>query len=209
MYPLVVVGKVDENSVPPMKKLTTTEFLKRKLQPRRPFRPLNTHSIASHVSVKKDEKHQSITDIEDKDCNGSKHNFTAFTQIQNPVIIAPPDSMGCIGPKQYVMMINDYLITFDKETGQPDGHINISTDVLFGYPPGTTTDPTVVYDPLSSRWYISMITNFLNPDGTSVTPNTILLGVSVGPYLTSPSNFNIHRIIAQTGIFFDMPAMGV
>src|SRR6185295_8038549 len=43
----------------------------------------------------------------------------------------PPDSMGAVGPSQFVVFLNGRLRTFNKTTGVADGVINANPDVFF------------------------------------------------------------------------------
>ncbi|MGH9884314.1 MAG: DUF11 domain-containing protein, partial [bacterium] len=98
----------------------------------------------------------------------------------------PPDTMGAVGPTQFVVFLNGRLRTFNKATGVADGVINASSDTFFASvmtsPPGPTdftSDPQVRYDRLSSRWFLAIIDV---PSSSAVSgpdlPNRLLLAVS-------------------------------
>ena len=91
----------------------------------------------------------------------------------------PPDTMGDIGPTQYLVGVNGRIRTIDKATGAADGVLNASFDTFFsGVRNGAgTSDPRVRYDRRTGRWFVIMI---------SVTiPNRYLVAVSntatIGP----------------------------
>src|SRR5439155_7537543 len=43
----------------------------------------------------------------------------------------PPDSMGAVGPAQYIVCVNGRIRSFNKITGVADGVLNANTDVFF------------------------------------------------------------------------------
>src|SRR5712691_4890578 len=75
----------------------------------------------------------------------------------------PPDSMGAVGPTQFLVVINGRVRTFNKSTGGADGVLNTGTDNFFSSvmtPPisnNLTSDPRVRYDRLSGRWFVTII----------------------------------------------------
>src|SRR5215470_6785500 len=116
-------------------------------------------------------------------------NFTGATIADTPGFV-PPDSMGAVGPTQYLVTVNGRFRSFSKTTGLADGALNIDPDVFFSsVRSANTSDPRVRYDRLSGRWFITMI----DVNGTN---NRILLAVSSGSTVTSASSFS----------FFDIPS---
>jgi hypothetical protein len=67
----------------------------------------------------------------------------------------PPDTMGAVGPTQFIVAVNGRLRSFNKTTGLADGVLNTSMDNFFDSvmtPPTNdnfTSDPRVRYDRLS------------------------------------------------------------
>jgi hypothetical protein len=116
-------------------------------------------------------------------------NFTGATIADTPGFV-PPDSMGAVGPTQYIVTVNGRFRSFNKSTGVADGALNVDPDVFFGsVRSARTSDPRVRYDRLSGRWFITMIdVNGIN--------NRILIAVSSGSTIASASNFT----------FFDIPS---
>jgi len=91
----------------------------------------------------------------------------------------PPDTMGDLGPAQYLVGLNGRLRTIAKATGSADGVLDADTDVFFPAAlrgPGVTTDPRVRFDRRSGRWFVLMITVAL--------PNRFVLAVSSGAVVT-------------------------
>ena len=124
----------------------------------------------------------------------------------------PPDTMGDIGPTQYLVGLNGRIRTIDKSTGVADGALDADTDVFF--PPalrgaGVTTDPRVRYDRRTSRWVVLMI--------TVAVPNRFLLAVSDGPTITAGTVWRQFqwantRTEAGSGAFgclADYPSLGI
>lgn len=100
-------------------------------------------------------------------------NFTAATLLGvNPTMAFPPDCMGAAGPTQYVVMVNNRIVSFNKTTGAADGVLNTTTNIFFASVRNgsTTSDPRIRYDRLSGRWFLLLI--------NVSTPNRILLAVS-------------------------------
>lgn len=134
----------------------------------------------------------------------------------------PPDSMGAVGPTQYVVFVNGQIRTFNKATGVADGVINADPDVFFASamtpvsPPvvlNFTSDPQVRYDRLSGRWFMSIIdVPCTNATCTTLAPNRWLLAVS-----NAGSNGVISGSTVWTFFFFqtdasnfdDYPSLGI
>ncbi len=100
-------------------------------------------------------------------------SFTAATLLGvNATGAFPPDCMGAVGPTQFVVMVNNRIVSFNKTTGTPDGVLNTTTNTFFNSvrSASSTSDPRIRYDRLSGRWFLLII--------TVTTPNKILLAVS-------------------------------
>ena len=92
--------------------------------------------------------------------------------------LLPPDTMGAVGPSQFLVTVNGRVRSFNKNTGVADGVLNATTDVFFysvrsGF---GTSDPRVRFDRLSGRWFVVMINVAL--------PNRVLLAVSDSGIIT-------------------------
>jgi len=119
-------------------------------------------------------------------------------------ILFPPDSMGVVGPTQFIVCINGLLKTFDKTTGNADGVLDVDTDVFFSsvLNGSFSSDPRIRYDRLSDRWFIIMI-NVPN------TNNRIMFAVSDSGTITNSTNWSFFKIQADTHTFFDYPTLGI
>jgi putative Ig domain-containing protein len=143
-------------------------------------------------------------------------SFTAATYDISGYL--PPSPMGAVGPSQILLVINGRIRTFNKSTGGLDGALDVTTDAFFASvlnpggcsPACYTTDPRVVFDRLSQRWFISMI-------NASAAPNRILIAVSSGATITSQSSFTFYYFVQDqvgggtqdNGLFADFPSLGV
>ena len=113
-------------------------------------------------------------------------SFTGATLADTGVF--PPDTMGAVGPSQFVVFVNGRIRTFTKTTGIADGVINANPDVFFSSVmtplvlPVTinfTSHPQVRFDRLTRRWILTII----DVPSTSAftigdTPNRVLIAVS-------------------------------
>jgi hypothetical protein len=93
----------------------------------------------------------------------------------------PPDSMGAVGPTQFLVGINGRIRVFDKSTGGM-GALNANMDVFFHSVRNgqITSDPRVRYDRLSGRWFVTIINVTVDGSGNITGPNRVLIAVSDG-----------------------------
>ena len=96
----------------------------------------------------------------------------------------PPDSMGTIGPAQFIMAINGRIRSFDKVSGAADGVLDVTPDAFFAPAmipiagpiiTNRTSDPRIRYDRLSRRWILIAIDI---PNGAGAVENRIVMAVS-------------------------------
>jgi hypothetical protein len=140
----------------------------------------------------------------------------------------PPDTMGAVGPTQFVVFVNGRVRTFNKTTGTADGVINADSDVFFAsvmspFPAGGlnfTSDPNVRFDRLSQRWFLTIIDV---PSSTSSSigdiPNRILIAVSdaASAGVLTPATVWTYYFVQQdlvglgssSGEFLDYPSLGI
>jgi hypothetical protein len=114
--------------------------------------------------------------------------------------IWPPDTQLGAGPTQLVEMVNDTASVWSK-TGTLLGSVsdlNAFYDVPYGY---SFSDPRVLYDPISSRWFASGLAFDAYND------SAVFVGVSdTSDALGSWTTWNVGTF---AGIIADQPKLGV
>ncbi|MFI5294611.1 MAG: Ig domain-containing protein [Thermodesulfovibrionales bacterium] len=130
----------------------------------------------------------------------------------------PPDTMGAVGPTQYIVALNGRIRSFTK-AGVLDHMLDVDTDAFFTsvmtqpVSSNFTSDIRIRYDRLSGRWFITMI----DVPGLSATqPNRIMIAVSSGDTIIGTSSFTFFQFQqdlpppnADTGKFADYPTLGI
>lgn len=152
-------------------------------------------------------------------------NFTGATLADTGAF--PPDSMGAVGPAQFVVFVNGRLRTFNKTTGAADGVINADPDVFFAsvmtpVSGGSlninfTSDPMVRYDRPTGRWFLTII-DIPSLDAVGDLPNRYLIAVSdaASNGVISGSTVWTFYFVQQntvgggdSGEFLDYPSLGI
>ena len=120
-------------------------------------------------------------------------NFPGITAAANP-----PDTVGDVGPKHYVQMVNATQYQVWDKSGNP-----LTGALTFGniWPVGnvcrsSTGDPIVVYDQLADRWLLSQFAN----------PSFMCIAIS---QTADPTVNTWFRYEFNTGVFPDYPKIGV
>ena len=149
---------------------------------------------------------------------------TNFNAVTGPTETGafPPDTMGAIGPSQFILFVNGMLRTFNKATGTADSVINVDPDVFFA-PVMTpvaapvvinfTSDPMVRYDRLSGRWFLSIIdVPCTNATCTTTAANRWMLAVSdaaSSSAITAGTVWTFYFFQTDAANFCDYPSLGV
>ncbi len=135
----------------------------------------------------------------------------------------PPDTMGAVGPTQFILCVNGRLRSFAK-AGTADGVLDANTDIFFasvltplggGIAINFTTDPQIRYDRLSGRWFIMMADVPLASDQVTQFPNRIMIAVSDSSTITMGTTWTFYFFQqntiggGDTGEFADYPSLGV
>ena len=118
----------------------------------------------------------------------------------------PPDSMGTVGPSQYVVVVNGRIRSFNKATGSADGVLNATTDTFFNSVRNSsgTSDPRIRFDRLTGRWFITMI--------NVSTPNRVLIAYSNTAVITVSTTFTFSFYDVATkhpGCLWDYDTLGI
>ena len=121
----------------------------------------------------------------------------------------PPDSNGTVGPTNFVEFINGRFTVFDKVAGT---RVQTMTDLDFWVNAGlplpnnlTPSDPRLIYDPASRRWFASQI----DVDPNVQLTNRFLLAVSTTADPTLSWNGFAFRADPQGRTFADFPTLGL
>lgn len=133
----------------------------------------------------------------------------------------PPDSMGTVGPDQYIVFVNGRLRSFDK-TGAADGVLDANPDVFFAsvmtpvVSPvvlNFTSDPQIRYDRLSARWYLSIIdVPCTDSNCNGIAANRWLLAVSDAASngaITASTVWTFFQVKTDNTNFCDYPSLGI
>lgn len=145
-------------------------------------------------------------------------SFTGTTLAEEGVDgFVPPDSMGAVGPTQFLVTVNGKIKVLSK-TGTV-GALNTSLDSFFSsvLSSGTdvhTTDPRVRYDKLSGKWIVTCIDvdfGVANPVN-----NRILIAVSSGSTIDGSTTWtffqfqqNLVSTTGDTNDFADFDTLGI
>src|SRR3954468_7987546 len=132
-------------------------------------------------------------------------NFTTITRSQTaPLagIFEPPDTMGAAGPNHFVAFNNGSFSIFNKNGSLVSQVSDTSfwTSAL-GSDPGGLSDPRILYDPASQRWFATMITT------DQSTNNKILFARSNSSDPTQ--GFKAVSYTTTNGRFADFPTLGL
>ncbi len=106
-----------------------------------------------------------------------------ISQLFKDSSFIPPDTMGAVGPRHVVELINGNFEVFDKATGK--SVFSTTLDSFWKDKVGQkilhrfTFDPRILYDPDCGQWFaVSIDSSDTNNDGNWDTPNNIYLGRS-------------------------------
>ncbi|MEP7286925.1 MAG: hypothetical protein ABI947_14300 [Chloroflexota bacterium] len=132
----------------------------------------------------------------------------------------PPDTMGTVGPTQFMLTINGRFRVFDKVTTTL-GALDVDPDIFFssvitpiggGVTGSFTSDPHVRYDRLTNRWFIVMI----DVPEPAEANNRVLIAVSDNGTITGATVWtffqfqqNLVSPAGDNGCLSDYPTPGI
>ena len=125
----------------------------------------------------------------------------------------PPDSNGAIGPSHFVEFLNGVFSVYNKTDGTSilgisdidfwsQANVNISST-------SGISDPRVIYDPISQRWFATQVDFNANATDPTLQANNFLLAVSDTIDPTGTWHGFRFRADPTTGRFADFPTLGV
>ena len=134
----------------------------------------------------------------------------------------PPDSMGTIGPTQYIAFVNGRIRSYTR-AGVADGVLNADPDTFFSsvMTPVTgsvmfnfTSDPQIRYDRFTARWILTIIdVPCTNATCTTTAANRVLVAVSDAASngtISAGTVWTFFQFQADPGTnFCDYPSLGV
>ena len=137
-------------------------------------------------------------------------NFTG-SRYGTDSLREPAYANGAVGPNHFVELINGRFSVYDKATGS---RVVTMTDLAFwtgagvAFPAGwTLTNPRLVFDAVSQRWFASMADYDLN--SSLLSSNRFLLGVSASTDPTGPWQAFAFGGDPVHGYFTDYPTLGL
>ena len=129
-------------------------------------------------------------------------SFEGLGSTDNPFGLTPPDPQIAVGPDHVVSFVNITGRIFDK-----NGSI-VSTFLLvdfFGVPPGyKDTDPRVIYDALSGRWFAAYSSSIDNVSGD----DEGLLHLAVSETSDPEGPWNVYEV-SYLDVLADYPDIGL
>ncbi len=99
-------------------------------------------------------------------------NFEMSRLNSNGNTFIPPDTMGAVGPRHVVQLINGEFVVFDKTTGAQVERRPLdsfwTTRAGLAIVNNGRFDPRIVYDPVSERWFALSIHGVIDADNNNV-----------------------------------------
>jgi len=139
-------------------------------------------------------------------------NFTGSTYGVNSAAL-PPDANGAVGPRHFMEFINGTVAVYNKTNGlsvQRKSNLKFWSDAgLIISPDSGVSDPRVIYDPSTQRWFASQVdydSAVLDP---TVEANDFLLAVSDTIDPTGHWHGFMFQADPDNGTFADFPTLGV
>lgn len=139
---------------------------------------------------------------------GQNYTSSTFNTAQS----IPPDADGAIGPHQYIEFINGTIAVYNRTNGV---RMQRKTNIKFWGDAGviisadsTTTDPRVIYDPSSHRWFATQVDVSTAVDDPTTQANDFLFAVSTTDNPAGTWHGFSFQADPDTGAFADFPTLG-
>ncbi len=139
-------------------------------------------------------------------------NFTGTTYLQNDSQSPPPDPNGAIGPTRFMEFVNGSVAVYNRTNG---ASVMRRSDLIWWANAGLNTsaiqvsDPRVIYDPLSQRWFASQVDFDPNATDPTAEANDFLLAVSTSSDPGGAWKAFMFQADPDNGHFADFPTLGV
>ena len=139
-------------------------------------------------------------------------NFTGSTFGLNSQSL-PPDSGGTIGPGRFMEFINGTVAVYNSTNG---ASVQRKTNLKFWTDAGVllssetvTTDPRVIYDPVSKRWFAVQVDFNGSAGDPTAEANDFLIAVSKTSSPTGQWKGFLFQADPDNGYFADFPTLGM
>jgi len=145
-------------------------------------------------------------------------SFTSVTLDQSGV--QPPDTMGAVGPTQFLTHVNGRVRVHAKANGAV-GPLDVTdltfwSTVMTGGAGNYVFGPRVRFDRLTDRWFLVIADVPANVGSTTGVANRVLVAVSDGPTIAGPASFRFFYFDqaqasapGNAGCLVDSPTLGV
>ena len=138
-------------------------------------------------------------------------NFTGSDNTETS--ITPADGNGAIGPKHFVEFINGEVAIYAKTNGHrvlriSDSQFWANAGVVISSD-ATISDPRVIYDPASQRWFASQVDFNATVSDPTTWANNFLIAISDTPDPTRSWHGKSFMADPDTGFFADFPTLGL
>lgn len=152
--------------------------------------------------------------------------FLAASPRLNPVQLGtPPDTSGIVSQEQFIVAINNGLVSFDKTTGKRDFVLDVDSNAFGNLSPdlqiaNDAFDPRITRDPFENRIYIlygtidATSTDGLPADGgfyLAVSDSDVITPCTTWKVVFVPNSTEIldeNGCTGNKGLFLDFPGLG-
>lgn len=155
------------------------------------------------VSTEKNSRPSSLTKLKTPPAFQTNLNFVGAS-VANAVdpLIIPPNLSGAVGETQYILMTYNVIRSFNKETGEADGILNIDAATFFGV---AANDVRISYDRFSKRWFMScedtnVDTGFTHNIILAMSADSTITNCSRWTFFTIPNSMIIPQLDNNSGI---------
>ena len=139
-------------------------------------------------------------------------NFLGSSLYTNSQAL-PPDSNGAIGPGRFMEFVNGTVAVYNRTNG---AQVQRKSDLIFWSNSGVTlassqavSDPRVIYDPQSQRWFVVQVDLDGNATDPTTEANDFLLAVSTSSNPAGAWKGFLIPADPDNGYFADFPTLGV